>query len=86
MYEIKSWMESDKMIPPSKNLIRELKTFIAKESFEAKLGETDDLVSATLLCIRQIQVISRFDEEYLETIGESLDGDDSYNDPLPVVF
>ena len=85
--KLKSWMESDKMIPLSKNLIRELKTFIAKgKSFEAKLGETDDLVSATLLCIRQIQVISRFDEEYLETLGESLDGDDSYNDPLPVVF
>ena len=59
MYENEIWMESDKMIPLSRNLIRELKTFIAKgKSFEAKLGETDDLVSATLLCIRQIQVIS----------------------------
>ena len=74
-------------VPLSRNLIRELKTFIAKgKSFEAKLGETDDLVSATLLCIRQIQVISRFDEEYMETLGESLDSDDSYNDPLPVII
>ena len=85
--KMKSWMESDKMVPLSRNLIRELKTFIAKgKSFEAKLGETDDLVSATLLCIRQIQVISLFDEDFMETLGESLDSDDNYNDPLPVII
>ena len=85
--KLKSWIESDKMVPLSKNLIREFKTFIAKgKSFEAKSGETDDLVSATLLCIRQIQVISRFDEEFMETLGESLDSEDDFNDPLPVLF
>lgn len=85
--KMKAWMESDKMEPLSKNLIREFKTFVAKgKSYEAKLGETDDLVSATLLCVRQIQVISRFDEQYEALLGESLDTDDSYDDPLPVVF
>jgi hypothetical protein len=85
--KMKSWIESDKMIPLSKNLIRELKTFIAKgKSFEAKTGETDDLVSATLLCVRQIQVISRFEEGYEDLLGSSLDSDDDYSDPLPVIF
>ena len=85
--KLKSWIESDKMHPLSKNLIRELKTFVAKgKSYEAKLGETDDLVSATLLCVRQIQVISRFDEQYESILGESLDGDDYDLDPLPVIF
>ena len=85
--KMKSWIETGKMTPNSKNLIRELKTFIAKgKSFEAKTGETDDLVAATLLCVRQIQVISHFDEQYEEILGESL-GDDGYDlDPLPVVF
>ena len=85
--KLKSWIESDKMVPLSRNLIREFKTFIAKgKSYEAKSGETDDLVSATLLCIRQIQVISRFDEEFMETLGESLEAGDDFNDPLPVLF
>ena len=86
--KMKSWIESDKMIPMSKNLIRELKTFIAKgKSYEAKSGETDDLVSATLLCVRQIQFISRFEEGYEEMLGERLDDSDSdYSDPLPVIF
>jgi len=86
--KMKAWMESDKMTPLSKNLIRELKTFVASgKSYEAKLGETDDLVSATLLCVRQIQVITRFDEQYEQLLGESLDSDEGYDDePLPVVF
>ena len=85
--KMKSWIESDKMTPISKNLIREFKTFVAKgKSYEAKLGETDDLVSATLLCVRQIQVISRFDEQYESLLGESLDNDDDYDEPLPMVF
>ena len=85
--KMKSWMESDKMVPLSRNLIRELKTFIAKgKSYEAKTGETDDLVSATLLCIRQIQVISRFDEDYEALLGERLDSDDQYSEPLPVII
>ena len=85
--KLKSWIESDKMEPLSKNLIRELKTFVASgKSYQAKLGETDDLVSATLLCVRQIQVISRFDEQYESLLGESLDSDDYDMDPLPVIF
>jgi hypothetical protein len=85
--KMKVWMESDKMTPLSKNLVRELKTFVASgKSYEAKLGETDDLVSATLLCVRQIQVITRFDEQYEQLLGESLDSDDYDDEPLPVVF
>lgn len=85
--KMKSWIESDKMVPLSRNLIRELKTFIAKgKSYEAKTGETDDLVSATLLCIRQIQVISRFDEDYEALLGERLDSDEQYSEPLPVII
>ena len=50
---LKNLVETDKMTIRSKNLISELKTFIAKNtSYAAKQGETDDLVSATLLMIR----------------------------------
>jgi len=44
-------------------------------------------VSATLLCVRQIQFISRFEEGYEEMLGERLDDADSdYSEPLPVIF
>ena len=39
-----------------------------------------------LLCVRQIQVISRFDEQYETLLGESLVSDDYDMDPLPVIF
>jgi hypothetical protein len=85
--KMKSWIETDKMTPLSRNLIRELKTFISKgKSFEAKTGETDDLVASTLLCVRQIQVISHFDEQYEEILGESLDDEGYDMDPLPILF
>ena len=86
--KLKSWIESDKMVPQSKNLIRELKTFIARgKSYEARLGDNDDLVSATMLCVRQIQVISNFDEQYETLLGESLSDDEQYDmTPMPVVF
>jgi hypothetical protein len=36
--------------------------------------------------VRQIQVISRFDEQYESLLGESLDSDADYDEPLPMVF
>ena len=40
-----------------------------------------------MLCVRQIQVITRFDEQYEQLLGERLDSDEDYDDePLPVVF
>lgn len=85
--KMKSWIETEKMTPMSKNLIRELKTFIAKgKSYAAKQGEHDDLVTASLLCVRMVQLISQYDEKYEEILGASLD-DDSYDlEPMPVVF
>ena len=48
--KFKQLIETDKMRVASKNLISEMKTFVAKgTSFEAKEGETDDLVMAMLL-------------------------------------
>jgi len=83
--KMKSWIESEKMIPLSKNLIREMKTFVASgKSYAAKTGDTDDLVSATLLCIRQIQVLSQYEERFEDILGESLD--DDYLDPMPIVI
>lgn len=54
--KFKNLLESGKLKLYSANLISELKTFIAHGgSYAAKIGETDDLVMASLLIIRMLQ-------------------------------
>lgn len=55
---LKSLIESGRMVLHSQNLIRELKNFVASDnSFRAKPGEHDDLVMATSLVVRMIDVV-----------------------------
>jgi hypothetical protein len=49
------------MIINSHSLISELKNYVAsKDSFAAKIGETDDLIAAALLSTRMIQELGDF--------------------------
>lgn len=60
--KIKNLIERDRLVIHSKNLISELKNFIASgASYAAKIGETDDLVMAMLLCVSMIQNLQSFD-------------------------
>jgi hypothetical protein len=60
--KFKTMVESRKMTINSKNLISELKNFVASAgSFAAKIGETDDLVLSMLLTIRMTQLLQSFD-------------------------
>lgn len=53
--------ESGKLTIYSQNLISELKTFVASGgSYAAKIGETDDLVSSSLLTIRMFQHLQSY--------------------------
>lgn len=55
---MKSLIESDRMEIRSPNLIRELKNFVATDnSFKAKSGEKDDLVMATVLAVRMLDIV-----------------------------
>jgi hypothetical protein len=59
--KLKNMIETGKMTVRSRNLISELKTFIAHGgSYAAKQGENDDLVSATLLSIRMFQHLQNY--------------------------
>jgi hypothetical protein len=59
--KLKNLVEQNKMKIRSKPLISELKTFIAHgTSYAAKLGETDDLVMSTLLCVRMMMQLQNF--------------------------
>ena len=66
----------------SKPLISELKTFVASGTgFNAKTGEHDDLVSATLLCIRMADVLSDWDPRIYEKMTEKLTEEQM---PMPI--
>jgi len=59
--KFKTLLESKKMKLHSRSLISELKTFVALGgSYSAKVGETDDLVMATLLVTRMLQQLTDF--------------------------
>ena len=59
--KFKTLLETKKMKLHSRSLISELKTFVALGgSYSAKVGETDDLVMATLLVVRMLQQLTDF--------------------------
>ena len=61
--KFKSLVENKKLHIASKNLISELKNFVATGvTFKAKTGETDDLVMAMLLVVRMMQALQNYSE------------------------
>jgi|TARA_B110000467_G_scaffold98108_1_gene88720 hypothetical protein len=77
-------IETDKLEVNSKVLITELKGFVASgSSFKAKPGETDDLVSATLLAMRVIAVLKDWDPRIYETFNQAESSED-YEPPMPI--
>jgi len=82
---LKNYIEADKMTIRSHNLLRELKNFIARgASFAAKDGETDDLVMATLLVIRIVEVVMTWDVETYEKLVDY--GSEEMMKPMPIGF
>ena len=64
-------VENDKMILHSKPMISELKNYVATgSSYNAKLGQTDDLISATLLALRMMDVLKDWDPRIYDTFNQ----------------
>jgi hypothetical protein len=81
--KLKNWIETGKLKIASKMLVSELKNFVAKgTSFEAKIGETDDLIMAMILAIRIIQLIQNFDA----SVDETLRTQEEFVEPLPFIL
>jgi hypothetical protein len=87
---LKTLIENDKLHIYSKPLISELKGFVAQStSFKAKSGQHDDLVSATLLVMRMMQVLAEWDpriyQQWGGAVGKTgMTGDDDYEAPMPI--
>ena len=82
---LKNLVETDKIALRSKNLISELKTYIARgQSYAAKDGETDDLVSATLLIIRMSYEVRQWDTGLFDRLKDGLDQE--HDMPMPFII
>lgn len=88
---LKSLIESNRMNIKSKALVSELKNFVSSgqgsKVFKAKYGAHDDLISATLLCVRIMQLLSRRDPDFNEDLKEIIMDDDEkeFAEPLPTI-
>ena len=78
--KFKTLLESKKMKINSFGLISELKAFVAHGgSYAAKIGDTDDLVMASLLVVRMFQVLS----DYHVDLESQIRDHDEFIAPLP---
>lgn len=78
--KLKTLIESKKMKIHSRSMISELKNFIAHGgSYAAKVGETDDLVMATVLIVRMMQQLGDYHYELENQIRDH----DEIIQPLP---
>ena len=82
--KFKTLVETEKVKINSKPLISELKSFIASgNSYSAKVGDTDDLVMATLLVMRMAQTLKSYNPELDSHMADS----DDYNvEPMPFIM
>lgn len=72
--KFKQLIEGRKMHIASKNLISELKTFVAHgTSYAAKPGETDDLVMGAMLAVRMVTVLKDFDARLDAELRDTLE-------------
>ena len=81
---LKTMIENDQLVIKSKPLITELKGFIATgSSFQAKPGNSDDLVSALILALRVINVMKDWDASVYNTFSQ-VDANEDYEMPMPI--
>jgi len=84
---LKNLVEANKMEVNSRRLVRELKNYVANGlKFEAKVGETDDLISATLLVLRISNHLAKYDDRIHDRMAQNAGDDDEFGfeEPLPM--
>lgn len=82
--KMKSLIESERLTINSSTLVSELKVFVSKGAgFEAKEGETDDLVMASILSVRMAQALQNYDPTLDATLRDKLDADIM---PMPFIM
>lgn len=88
--KLKFLIESGKMKINSRGLLSELKVFVSRgNTYEARIGQTDDLIMAMILAVRMTDYISTWDDKSQAAINSDVsDGTSlsSYDAPMPVMI
>ncbi len=87
--KLKFLIESGKMKINSKGLLSELKVFVSRgNTFEARIGQTDDLIMAMILSVRMTDFISTWDDKSQAAINSNVSSEDdnSYDAPMPIMI
>ena len=85
--KLKFLIESGRMKLNSKGLLSELKVFVSRaNTFEARIGQTDDLIMAMILAVRMTDYISTWDDKSQSAINSNVGGAErsQYDEPMPV--
>lgn len=84
--KMKHLIESGKLKINSKGLLSELKVFVSRgNTYEARIGQTDDLVMALILVVRMLEYISIWDETTQTAINSNVsDPGEDFGAPMPV--
>ncbi|AQW88798.1 putative terminase large protein [Erwinia phage pEa_SNUABM_50] len=87
-FHMQKLMETFRMEVASTELHRQLNDFIKSGMddglYKAKLGCKDDLVSATLLVVRMIDIVAKFEDRTAQVISETLNDGEIYQ-PLTIL-
>jgi hypothetical protein len=85
--KLKFLLESGRMKLNSKGILSELKVFVSRgNTFEARVGQTDDLIMAMILAVRMTDYISTWDDKSQAAINSNVAAaeDNSYDSPMPI--
>ena len=85
--KLKFYIENNLMELSSANLVREIKTFVARGAgFAAKDGESDDLVMATILVVRIVQQMLGWDPKLYNRLASHAETMNDDIMPMPIVI
>lgn len=85
--KVKHLIESNKMTLNSSGILSEFKVFVSRgNTFEARIGQTDDLIMALILTVRMIEYVASWDDLSQAAINSDVsDGSDSaFDAPMPI--
>ena len=85
--KLKYLIESNKMKLNSKGILSELKVFVSRgNTFEARIGQTDDLIMAMILVVRMLDYISTWDDKSQAAINSNVSEvtDSAFDSPMAI--
>ncbi len=85
--KLKFLVESNKLKINSKGLLSELKVFVSRgNTYEARIGQTDDLIMAMILSLRMLDYISTWDDRSQAAINSDVSdpNENDFDAPMPV--